>query len=68
MYSAMYIGMYSNLACFIRRKGEGLINQSWMAQYRAVGTYEGVRTGPQPYFGRFANPISIRGRGPDFAL
>ena len=44
--------MYSNLACFIRQKGEGLINQSWMAQYRAAGTYEGVRTSPQPYFGR----------------
>ena len=44
-------GMYSNLACFIRQKGEGLINQSWMAQYRAAGTYEGLRTGSQSYFG-----------------
>ena len=46
MYSANCKGMYSNLACFIRQKGEGLINQSWMAQNRAVGTYEGVKLVP----------------------
>ena len=68
MYSANCKGMYSNLACFIRQKGEGLINQSWMAQNRAVGTYEGVRTGSHPYFGIFVNPTSIRGRGPDYAI
>ena len=53
--------MYSNLACFIRQKGEGLINQSWMAQYRAVGTYEEARTGSPLYF---ADLLTLSQSGP----
>ena len=63
MYSAMYIGMYSNLACFIRRKGEGLINQSWMAQYRAVGTYEDARTDSPLYFANLLTLSQSGGEG-----